>query len=64
MSVVPYPPTDKHLNKYTHQYTPRKIQPIINEPTVPYLQARCTKQDERDQEPVFTALARMEIHTV
>ena len=23
MSMVPYPPIDKHINKYTHKYTPR-----------------------------------------
>ena len=48
----------------TRTNTPRKTQHIINEPTVPYLQARCTKRDEHNQEPIFTALARMEIHIV
>ena len=44
MSVVPYPQTDKHINQHTHNYTPIETQHIINEPTVPYLQARCTNK--------------------
>ena len=44
MSVFPYPQTDKHINEHTHQSIPRKTQNIINEPTVPYLQARCTNK--------------------
>ena len=57
MFVVLYPPTDKHINEHTYQYTSKKTQHIINNPIVPYLQARCAKQDEHNQEPVFTTLA-------
>ena len=64
MSVVPYPQTNKYINEHTHEYTPRKTQHIINEPTVPYLQARCTKQNEHNQEPIFLTLAGMEIQIV
>ena len=51
MSVVPYPQTDKHINEHTHNYTPIETQHIINEPTVPYLQARCTNKTNMIKSP-------------
>ena len=58
MYVVSYPPTE-----HTHQYTPRKT--INHKQTYsPIPAGSLHKQDKHDQEPVFAALVRMEIHTV
>ena len=63
ISVVLYPPTHKHIIN-TRTYTHLENTTYHKQTNCPIHIGSLHKQDKHDQEPVFTAVARIGVHVV